>query len=74
VESAILETCESLVRNPMLGSKRAEITPLPVRFWVVTRYPNFIVAYRPETKPLQIIAVLRGKRDIKRLMEERGGL
>jgi plasmid stabilization system protein ParE len=74
VESAILEACESLARHPLLGSKRREITPLPVRFWVVSRYPNFIAVYRPETKPLQIIAVLHGKRDIKRLMEERGAL
>ncbi len=74
VESAILEACGSVARHPLLGSKRAEITPLPVRFWVVTRYPNFILVYRPETKPLQIIAVLHGKRDIKRLMEERGAL
>lgn len=44
---------------------------MPVRFWVVTRYPNFIAVYRPEIKPLQIIAILHGKRDIKRLMEER---
>jgi plasmid stabilization system protein ParE len=71
VESAILEACESLARHPMLGSKRRELTTLPVRFWVVTRYPNFIAVYRPETKPLQIIAILHGKRDIKRLMEER---
>jgi plasmid stabilization system protein ParE len=74
VESTILEACESVARHPLLGSKRAEITHLPVRFWVVTRYPNFIVVYRPETKPLQIIAVLHGKRNIKRLMEERGSL
>lgn len=72
VESKIFEACESVAGHPMLGSKRAEITLLPVRFWVVTRYPNFIVIYRPETKPLQIIAVLHGKRDIKRLMEGRG--
>jgi toxin ParE1/3/4 len=32
VESAILSGCGSLARHPMLGSKRTEITPLPVRF------------------------------------------
>ena len=72
VESAILGACKSLAKHPLLGSKRREITPLPVRFWVVSRYPNFIVVYRPETTPLQIIAILHGNRDIKRLMEERG--
>jgi plasmid stabilization system protein ParE len=72
VESAILEACEGIARYPLLGSKRREITPLPIRFWVVTRFPNFVVVYRPETKPLQIVAVLHGKRNIKRLIQERG--
>jgi plasmid stabilization system protein ParE len=71
VESAILSACSSLARNPMLGSKRSEITPLPVRFWTVTRFSNFIVVYRPDTKPLQIVTVLHGKRNIKALLEER---
>lgn len=72
VESAIFSACDSLATHPSLGSRRSEITPLPVRFWVVTRYPNFIVVYRPETKPLQIVAVLHGKRDTKTLIEKRG--
>ena len=74
VESAILSACYSLARHPMLGSKRSEITPLPVRVWTVTRSPNFIVVYRPETKPLQVVAVLHGMRDIKTLLEEPGSL
>jgi plasmid stabilization system protein ParE len=73
VESAIFEACEALARHPMLGSKRSEITSLPVRFWVVTRYSNFIIIYRPETRPLQVVAVLHGKRDLKRVVNERGG-
>ena len=72
VESAILEACEGIARYPLLGSKRREITPLPIRFWVVTRFTNFVVVYRPVTKPLQIVAVLHGKRNIKRLIQERG--
>ncbi len=70
VESAIYSTCESLARHPMLGSKRTEITLLYVRFWPVTRFPNFIVVYRPEVKPLQVVAVLHGKRNIRVLLEE----
>jgi plasmid stabilization system protein ParE len=68
VESAIVAACESLSRHPLLGSKRGEITPLPVRFWTVTRFPNFIVVYRPDTKPLQIVTVLHGKRDIRSIL------
>jgi plasmid stabilization system protein ParE len=68
VESAILAACESLARHPLLGSKRTEITPLPVRFWTVTRFPNFVVVYRPDTKPMQVIAVLHGMRNIRALL------
>jgi antitoxin ParD1/3/4 len=74
VESAILATCNSLARHPMLGSRRAEITLLPVRFWAVTRFPNYIVVYRPDTKPLQVVTVLHGKRDIKAVLGEPGAL
>lgn|SRR5580692_10027578 len=72
VESAILGACNSLARHPMLGSRRAEITSLPVRFWAVTRFPNYIVVYRPETKPLQVVTVLHGRRDIKAFLSEPG--
>jgi plasmid stabilization system protein ParE len=71
VESAIFDACIMLARNPFLGSKRSEITSLPVRFWVLTRFPNYIVVYRPEIAPLQIVAVLHAKRDIKRVLMER---
>jgi plasmid stabilization system protein ParE len=74
VESAILSACNSLSRQPLLGSKRNEITLLPVRFWTVTRYPNYIVVYRPETKPLQIVAILHGKRNIGAVLGEPGVL
>jgi len=58
----------------MIGSKRSEVTHLPVRFWVVSRYPAFLVVYRPETKPIQVVAVLHAKRDVKRVLKERGEL
>jgi plasmid stabilization system protein ParE len=35
----------------------------------VTRFPNFIVVYRPETKPLQVVAVLHGKRNLRSLLD-----
>lgn len=72
MESAIFEACEGVARHPMLGSKRSEITQLPVRFWVGSRIPNYIGVYRPETKHLQVVAVLHAKRDIKRALAGRG--
>jgi len=70
VESAILSACARLAHRPLLGSRRADITALPVRFWSVTRFPNYIVVYRQDIQPLRVIAVLHGMRDIKALIEE----
>ncbi len=58
----------------MLGSKRSEITALPVRFWTINRFPNYIVVYRPDTKPLQVVAILHGKRNLKAILEDPAAL
>jgi len=53
----------------MSGTWRRDITLLPVRFWSVSKFPNYVIVYRPETAPLRIIAILHGKRDLKEVME-----
>ena len=30
-----------------------------------------LIVYRPETKPLQIVAILHGRRDVERLLKNR---
>jgi plasmid stabilization system protein ParE len=37
----------------------------------MTKFPNYVIVYRPETNPLQVVAVLHGKRDLKEVLEER---
>jgi plasmid stabilization system protein ParE len=37
----------------------------------LTRYPNYTIVYRPETDPLEIVAVLHGKRNIRRILRQR---
>jgi len=48
------------------------VTTLPVRFWTITKFPNYVIVYRPETIPLQVVAVLHARRDLKQIMEKRG--
>ncbi len=67
VEETILAACKSLSQFPRQGHSRPDLTKLPVLFWTVPRYPSYLVIYRPETKPLQIIRVLHGRRDLKRV-------
>jgi plasmid stabilization system protein ParE len=46
VEMEILATCRRLAKHPLMGSKRQDITPRPVRFWAVPRFPNYVIVYR----------------------------
>jgi plasmid stabilization system protein ParE len=71
VESAIFEACSFASRGPMRGHVRPDLTPLPLRFWTVSRYPNYAIVYRPETIPVQIVAIAHGKRDIRHLLKSR---
>lgn len=71
VETEIVETCRRLAKYPLIGTRREDITPLPVRFWTIPKLPNYVIVYRPETVPLQIIAVLHGKRDLKEALRKR---
>jgi len=71
VEIEVLATCHRLARHPRMGTKRQDITRLAVRFWTVTKFPNYVIVYRPETVPLQVVAVLHGRRDLKAVFERR---
>jgi antitoxin ParD1/3/4 len=71
VEVEILATCQRLARHPRIGAKRQDITMLPVRFWTITKFPNYVIVYRPETNPMQVVAVLHGKRDLREVLGQR---
>ena len=71
VEIEILAACRLLATHPSMGTKRRDITTMLVRFWTVTKFPNYVIVYRPETVPLQVVAVLHGKRDLKEVLLKR---
>ena len=53
---------------PRMGHFRPDLINLPVRFWTVGR---FLIIYRSEAAPIQIVRVVSGYRDIARLFKER---
>ncbi len=71
VEEAIYNTCAFLAEGPLRGHTRPDLTPRSLRFWTLVRYPNYTIVYRPETNPLQIIAVLQGKRNLRHILKDR---
>ena len=70
VETAIYDACALFSAEPLIGHVRMELTRLPLRFWTLQRYPNYMIIYDPETDTLQIIRILHAKRDVKRILEK----
>lgn len=62
VEDAVLRACDLLASSPLAGRARKDLTPLPLRFWVVQPYSIYLIVYASEKKPLQIIRILHGAR------------
>jgi plasmid stabilization system protein ParE len=67
-ESDVEEAFELLAENPGIGHQREDLTARPVKSWSVFSY---IVIYRPEKRPIDVLAVLHDARDIPRVLAER---
>ena len=59
---------ESFAQMPRQGHSRKDLTDRSVLFFPLY---SFLIVYQAETNPIRIIAVLRGKRDVKRVLKER---
>jgi plasmid stabilization system protein ParE len=68
VESVIRSKFIYLADFPNGGHWRRDLTAAHVRFFSVYSY---LIVYRPETKPLQIVAILHGSRDVANILPER---
>jgi plasmid stabilization system protein ParE len=53
---------------PTTGHRRADLTSRQVLFYRVFSY---LVIYEPGSKPLQILGVLHGKRNVSRILRQR---
>jgi plasmid stabilization system protein ParE len=71
VEQAIYDACALVAQAPMRAHSRPDLTSRSLRFWTLTHYPNYTVVYRPQTVPLQVVAVLHGKRNIRHILTQR---
>ncbi len=68
VESAIRNRFIFLSENPGAGHWRRDLTTEAVKFFTVYSY---LIVYRPQTEPLQIVAVLHGRREVDRILSHR---
>jgi plasmid stabilization system protein ParE len=61
LRSEFYETLQSLGRSPGMGHYHEELLSRKYRFW---NFYSYVVAYVWETKPIQIISVVHGARDL----------
>jgi plasmid stabilization system protein ParE len=64
----LFDTFEKLAQWPRQGHTRTDLTDRDVRFWPVGSY---LVVYRENDAPLQIVAVLHGARDVPTIIRDR---
>jgi len=57
-----------LAGSPGAGHLRPDLTDENVKFFPVYSY---LIVYRPATKPLQIVSVLHGHRDVGQILRDR---
>lgn len=66
VEREIERAITMLACNPHLGHLRRDLTSKPVRFWPVYSY---LIIYDPEARPLEVVRILSGYRDVAALLK-----
>ena len=62
----IREALRFISRNPGAGHSRADLTDARVKFWSVFSY---LIVYDPEPRPLWIVRIMHGRRDIPTALE-----
>jgi plasmid stabilization system protein ParE len=69
VMSSIVTAFQALVRAPGQGHRREDLSSRDeLRFWSVFSY---LIVYRVDKRPLIIVAVIHGKRNVEQLLKGR---
>ena len=68
LESIVRDKFTYLAEFPHPGHWRRDLTDAPVRFFSVYSY---LIVYRPETKSLQVVSILHGRRDVEAVLSKR---
>ena len=64
----LFEAFEELAQFPSMGHTRKDLTSFPVLFWPVG---NYLVIYRGTRSPIEIVALVHGKRDVPAFLRRR---
>ncbi len=59
-------TIRKLAKTPLIGHFREDLADRRQRFFLVYSY---LIVYRPESRPMQVLRVLHAARDIRELLK-----
>lgn len=62
----IYRVIQILAENSGIGHEREDLTSDDLLFWAVYSY---LVVYRPDTRPLEIVRIVHGARDPKTMLQ-----
>jgi len=63
----IFDGIRSAARKPGIGHLRRDLADEALRFWRVRKY---LIIYRSEAKPIQVVRVLHSARDVQAVLGE----
>lgn len=68
IDAEFRDLFAALAHTPGLGHARADLTKRPVLMFPLY---SFLVIYQPDVKPIRIMAVLRGRRNVRKILKGR---
>ena len=66
IRDELFAAFDELARTPGIGHYRRDLVAEPLRFW---RVRDYLIIYRSEKRPIEVVRVLHGKRDVQALLE-----
>ena len=67
VHNRLYEGFSKVAAQPGIGHVRDDLADESLRVWAILSY---LIIYSPETKPLQILRVIHGARDVPKAIED----
>ncbi len=64
----LFDAFETLAQSPGMGHARQELIHYPVLFWPVG---NYLIIYRAQRRPIEIVAVVQGSRNVPVFLSRR---
>ena len=69
IRDEIFDAFHKLAKMPGMGHTRHDLATEPLRFWSVR---SFLIIYRGERRPIEIVRVLHGARDVQAILGATG--